>query len=274
MYAKININIQNQFDSAYALALYENCYRFHKVGTTGPIDLDVWRELLGAQAAVYDEFKYFKQRVLTPAIDRVNAVSNVTLDMKTIREGRKVIALKFNVAEKAQKTLDEVPGDPDDVIRETEAFKLLSKCNIGARLAIQWIRSDPQKALRVARDTLERDAKRQIKTNMAGYARASFENGDVTDVEDTAAQQEQQDAAREAAREAEREKDRRAGAANSADAELTTEERKALQAEFIAATPGAKVSPRTGRIGGTHAIAFKSYVLKRAPEVIASRQEA
>jgi DNA-directed RNA polymerase specialized sigma24 family protein len=246
MYAKININIQNQFDSAYALALYENCYRFHKVGGPRPIGLDVWRELLGAQAPVYNEFKYLSQRVLTPAIKRVNAVSNIDIEMVVIRENRKVVALKFKVTEKAQKSINDMPGDPDDVIRETEAFALLSKCDIGARLAIQWIRDDPQKALRVAKETLARDAKQQIKSSRAGYARASFENGDVTDVPDTTGDEtappklphEHPD---------EREKDRRADAARRAAAALTDEQRAALRAAYIAAHPGAAFSTETGK---------------------------
>jgi hypothetical protein len=260
MYAKININIQNQFDSAYALALYENCYRFHKVGTTGQIDLDVWRELLGAQAGVYDEFKYLSQRVLKPAITAVNAVSNVTLEMKVIREGRKVVALKFNVSEKAQRSIDEVPDDPEDEVRKTEAFKLLSQCNIGARLAIQWIRRDPTKALRVARETLDRDAKKQIRTR-AGYARASFENAaDVADVEPSEPPAPTVPAA---LTDAEREKDAKANRQRDARAKFLTANKARLVADFTNLFGATSYSQEKGAFTRTdERLKFNEFVTK------------
>lgn len=102
VYARINLAVQERFGSGYALALYENCVRFRKVGTTGWIALDDWRGLLGVEEGQYAAFKYLHRGVLKPAIDEVNQHSDIHLSMETRRERRRVVALKFSVSENVQ----------------------------------------------------------------------------------------------------------------------------------------------------------------------------
>ena len=114
VYATINLLTQKRFNSQYALALYENCVRFRKVGTTGWIDLDLWRDLLGVEEGQNAEFKYFNRDVLKPAVEEVNARSDIRVDMRTRREKRRVVALRFTVEEQAQQelALDGLAGMP------------------------------------------------------------------------------------------------------------------------------------------------------------------
>ena len=99
VYARINLAIQARFGSGYALALYENCVRFRKVGTTGFLPLDTWRGLLGVEDGQYPEYKYLNKQVLKRATDEVNRYSDIRVEMETKREGRSVAALRFTVAE-------------------------------------------------------------------------------------------------------------------------------------------------------------------------------
>ena len=99
VYARINLAIQARFGSGYALALYENCARFRKVGTTGWIDLGTWRDLLGVGEGQYTAFKALRQKVLNPAVDEVNEYSDIRVRMETRREKRRIVALKFAIAE-------------------------------------------------------------------------------------------------------------------------------------------------------------------------------
>ena len=99
VYARINLAIQARFGSGYALALYENCARFRKVGTTGWIDLGTWRDLLGVGEDQYTAFKALRQKVLNPAIDEVNEFSDIRVEMERRREKRRIVALKFVVTE-------------------------------------------------------------------------------------------------------------------------------------------------------------------------------
>ncbi len=105
VYATINLLTQKRFNSQYALALYENCVRFRKIGTTGWIALDVWRDLLGVEEGQNAEFKYFNRDVLKPAMEEVNEQSDIRVDVKMRREKRRVVALRFSVEEQAQHDL-------------------------------------------------------------------------------------------------------------------------------------------------------------------------
>ena len=111
IYARINLSVQTRFASAYALALYENCVRFRKVGSTGFLSLETWRGLLGVEDGEYEEYKYLNKRVFKPAVAGVNAHSDIRVEMKTRKEGRRVVAVKFLVSEAP----DGLRGDPSDV---------------------------------------------------------------------------------------------------------------------------------------------------------------
>lgn len=106
IYARINLSVQERFGSSYALALYENCVRFRKVGTTGWIDLDQWRDLLGVEEGQYEQFKYLNRDVLKPAVKEVNGFSDIRVKMETKRERRRIVALKFSIKENPQLMLE------------------------------------------------------------------------------------------------------------------------------------------------------------------------
>ena len=106
IYARINLSVQERFGSGYALALYENCVRFRRVGSTGWISLDRWRDLLGVEPGQYEAFKYLNRDVLKPAVEEVNRYSDIRVEMDRKREKRRVVALKFSIHENDQLALD------------------------------------------------------------------------------------------------------------------------------------------------------------------------
>lgn len=110
VYALLDLRIQQSFTTEHALKLWENCYRFVKVGSTGEISLEKWKEILlqGDPVQSYPEFKDFKRYVLTPAIDQVNTISNIRITPHYIKEpaGRKVAAIRFDVEQANQSSLN------------------------------------------------------------------------------------------------------------------------------------------------------------------------
>ena len=123
IYARINLSVQERFSSAYALALYENCVRFRRVGSTGWFDLERWRDLLGVGEQQYEEFKYLKRSVLVPAVREVNEHSDIHVTMETRREKRRIVALKFAIRENTQLKL-ELARENDSAVRELGASLL------------------------------------------------------------------------------------------------------------------------------------------------------
>ncbi len=101
IYATINLDIQRQFGSKYALALYENCVRYREVGSTGWMALEVFRQLVGCdQQEHYNEFKRLNNQVIKPAVREVNETSDIEVTPEYKRQSRKVQAVRVKIADK------------------------------------------------------------------------------------------------------------------------------------------------------------------------------
>lgn len=178
IYTLININVQRQFSGGYALALYENCLRFKRTGSTGWISVETWRRLLGADASMYDEFKHFSSEVIKKAVKEINQVSNIIVTPEYKREARRVVQIRFLVEDNPQRSmLDHEEDEGQKAIRDSDAFKKLTKLGVGDRLAISWIQQEPDRALQTALYVEERAKRKQIRGNAGGYARTVFEKG-------------------------------------------------------------------------------------------------
>jgi len=113
IFALINLSIQREFSSGHAFALYENCYRFVRTGSTGWWDIDMFRRLMGVEESVYYRtFKHLNAKVVKPAVSEVNAVSNIRLVVELRREGRAVAAIRFLIREQARERLAAGAGAP------------------------------------------------------------------------------------------------------------------------------------------------------------------
>ena len=174
-YATINIRVQRLFDSAYALALYENCLRFRKVGSTGWWPVSVYRKLVGAGSKIYDEFKYLKRDAILKPVDEINRVSYIRLSPEFRRTGRKVSDIRFLVSEVPRQEAQPTCGSDD--IRESDLFKKLRAHGIGDRLAVAWIKQDEARARTAVEHTEAKARKGQVKGSTAGYLRTVFESG-------------------------------------------------------------------------------------------------
>jgi hypothetical protein len=106
IYASLNLEIQKNFVKGHALTLYENCVRFKKVGTTGWIVLDTFKRLMGVENSVqYNVFKSLNQKVIKPAVQEINLLSDLTVNAEFQKEKRRVVAVRFLVVDKVQKSL-------------------------------------------------------------------------------------------------------------------------------------------------------------------------
>jgi hypothetical protein len=178
IYTLININVQRQFSGGYALALYENCLRFKRTGSTGWISVETWRRLLGADASMYDEFKHFSAEVIKKAVKEINQVSNIIVTPEYKREARRVVQIRFLVEDNPQKSMyDNQEDEEHKSIRESETFKRLTLLGVGDRLALSWIQQEPERALQTAIYVEGKARNRKIRGNAGGYARTVFEKG-------------------------------------------------------------------------------------------------
>jgi Initiator Replication protein len=182
IFAVINIGVQKQFKSNYALTLYENCVRFIKVGSTGWWDLVTFRKIMGANSETYDEFKRLSSFVIKKAINEINEVSDIRIKVEYKKENRKVVLLRFLISPCPLQSLVENFEDdiqPDNIyseLKKMELFKRLRAHGIGERLALSWMIEEPELASKAVDYTEAMDGKGLIKGKTAGYIRRLIES--------------------------------------------------------------------------------------------------
>lgn len=138
VFALINLNIQRRFTSGHGLALYENCYRFVRTGSTGWWPIDTFRRLMGVDDSVYYEsFKHLNAKIIKPAVEEVNRTSNIDITPEFTKRGRAVTELRFLIRENRQLAMFDI--DDGDAVRAAPVYVRLLGQGVSDRLARQWI---------------------------------------------------------------------------------------------------------------------------------------
>ena len=138
VYALINLNIQKRFSSGHGLALYENCFRFVRTGSTGWWPLETFRRLMGVDDSTYYEtFKHLNAKIIKPAVIEVNKTSNIKLEPEFQKKGRTVSAIRFLIKENPQLAMFDI--DDGDAIRRSQVYIKLLAQGVSDRLSRQWI---------------------------------------------------------------------------------------------------------------------------------------
>ena len=111
VYAKLNLHLQNQFKSQYALILWEICFDYfdtkRDVGETPFISLDTFKSLMGLGEADYPEFKILSRDLIKVAIKEINDLTDYHVEVEYKRITRKVAELKFHIAKVKQVPIQE-----------------------------------------------------------------------------------------------------------------------------------------------------------------------
>ena len=101
MYTKLNLRLQNQFKSQYALILWEICFDYFNVersrGETPFIPIETFRALMGVESNEYPLFGELNRNVIKPAIKEINNLTDYFIEVEQKRFGRKIAELKFSI---------------------------------------------------------------------------------------------------------------------------------------------------------------------------------
>ena len=106
MYTKLNLRLQNQFKSQYALILWEVCFDYFNAdrsrGETPFILLETFRELMGVESDEYPLFGELNRNVIKPAVKEVNDLTDYFVEVEYKRVARKITELKFRISKVKQ----------------------------------------------------------------------------------------------------------------------------------------------------------------------------
>ncbi|MDO6732678.1 replication initiation protein [Marinovum sp. 2_MG-2023] len=174
VFSMINMRIQRNFTSGHALALYENCFRFVRTGSTGWWELDVFRRLMGVHDMVYyDDYSKLNAKIIKPSVKEVNAVSDISLVAEVRRESRRAKYIRFLISRNGQETLFDF-GD-DDAVRKSDAFRRLVQNGIAERLAQRWIAEHGEAYVAEKMDFVEAERRRgRVRKTPTGYLAAAI----------------------------------------------------------------------------------------------------
>ena len=111
VYAKLNLRLQNQFRSRYALVLWEVCFDYFDTdrdqGESPFIPLEVFKSLMGLEEDEYPVFKVLNRDLIKPAIKEINALTDYHVEVEHKRLGRRIGELKFRITKVKQFPIQE-----------------------------------------------------------------------------------------------------------------------------------------------------------------------
>ena len=135
IYTKLNLRLQNQFASRYALILWEVCFDYFDTarnqGETPFIPLEKFRELMGMESDEYPAFKALNQWVIKPAIKEINEFTNFFVEVEQKRQGRSIAFLKFRISRLKQ--LD--GSEPEPLYPDVEELPAIALTLVQAGVA-------------------------------------------------------------------------------------------------------------------------------------------
>ena len=130
-FALINMHVQGDIDSTCAYILYEQCLLYIEDGKTPEFTVDEWRKVFECyDDNSYQEFKHFNQKIIKHAVDEVNRVTDVLVNVNYTKKGRSVVSLFFEVTKKPQYLLD--ISIQDEKLRAEEK---LIECGVNDKVA-------------------------------------------------------------------------------------------------------------------------------------------
>lgn len=176
IYATIDMNVVRRFRRASSLAIWEFCVRYERIGQTAESSWMEFRDnILGeeGEAKTYQEYKYFKAKVLKPAIAEINSESNHDVALVESKVGKRVSSIRFQVQRK------QAPDDHVDDERQLEVVGEMVRLGVMQSEARRLAKDHSVDAIRAALDyTKRRLADRQATKleNPAAYFRHALQH--------------------------------------------------------------------------------------------------
>ena len=176
IYANINMKVQRRFKSGHALALYENCYRFKNVGSTGWWPIQTFRKLLGVgESEYYKAFKHLNAKIIKPVVKEINKHSDIEITPEFKKQGRAVSEIRFMITPSVQLPLMDI--NDDDSLKGTPTYERLIGLGISHKLAQQWITAHGEDYVHEKLDYADTQRKTgKIKGSVSGFLNAAIKD--------------------------------------------------------------------------------------------------
>ena len=174
IYSLLNLSVVNSLQGKYSLPLYELLTDYKKVRKLF-VSLESLREILGVEKGLYPKISNFKIKVLEPAIEEINNVTDLEVDYDLERvDSRSFTHINFDIRDKNAE-LDPV---------ETSAYMLLRSKGLPDSNAKKFAKQLSKKNVLDAVESLEKAIKRGSVKNITAYLTKILKNIKIDDIED------------------------------------------------------------------------------------------
>jgi plasmid replication initiation protein len=158
---------------SYSIRLYELVKQYQTIKER-TFRLDDLLQKLGLEESSYTSFGNLKLRVLTPALKELNKKTDLSLEVEQIKEGRKVVALRFIIHSKANpfSVLEGRKTVETEGIEKVREFLAMHQLEASDKLIKTWL----PKGVDYVLDVLKYATKEPGITNPVGFAIHCFKN--------------------------------------------------------------------------------------------------
>ncbi|HDR9758017.1 replication initiation protein [Burkholderia vietnamiensis] len=185
IWQRIDLAISQRFRSMGTAPLYEWCKRYERTGLTSRWAWEDFRHAVVGiveEESIYQQYKFFKSKILKRAIAEVNDLSDIEVTLKEYKNGRVVEQIQFEVRRKngarpaVESESDELISAPSVTALLEDVLRIGVTPNRAAQIINEYTPTDIRAALN---HTVLRDAatnKEPLK-NRASFFICSLEKG-------------------------------------------------------------------------------------------------
>ncbi len=131
-FVKTELRYILQLPSGYAKRIYTIMKQWEKIGKY-EVDVAYWQKILEVPQSMLI-YNRFKEKVIIPAKEHINTLTDLTVDYEEIKEGKKVVGLLWTIKAKPtskQLTIDAVSTDEIDTRIPKEGIDfIIAKCRL------------------------------------------------------------------------------------------------------------------------------------------------
>ena len=188
IYGRINLQIQKNFTSGYALTIYEICSAFKgllkskKTAYTKWMELDVFKELVGAKdKKSYDAFKELNRLIIKPSVNEINGTqkkytgTDIFITPEYKKAGKSISDIRFKMSLNPQMALP-IEKDKNDELRKTDHYNRLLEYGFSDKGALHLLQSETEEYIAEKLDLVDEAEKQgKIKSSVSGYLKKAIE---------------------------------------------------------------------------------------------------
>lgn len=122
--------------SSYSIQMYEITKQYAKIGKR-TVTLDELRRMLDIENK-YERYTHLKQKILSKCVSDINKHTDILLDFKEIKVGRKVEKIQFLIKLKSSLNKETQQTEGEGTAPKSDLDDLLKKIGISDRIIAKW----------------------------------------------------------------------------------------------------------------------------------------